>query len=138
MEPRLNFSKVAPEATRTMRGLEHFVSQFSGLAISVRALVKTRARQINGLCLLPRHAHIRMRAQPGKPDQRLYALNAWRETPFFTERERAALEWTEAIQWTAVLADPLLSTLQRLFSTIAITVNGSELARRLASARSSS
>ena len=96
MEPRINFYKAAPEATKAMRGLEHYINQSSGLEPSLRELIKTRASQING-CAYCIDMHTKDARAAGETEQRLYALNAWQETPFFTERERAALEWTEAI-----------------------------------------
>ncbi|HEX4135827.1 MAG TPA: carboxymuconolactone decarboxylase family protein [Bryobacteraceae bacterium] len=96
MEPRINFYKAAPGAIDAMRGLEHYINQSSGLEPSLRELVKTRASQING-CAYCIDMHTKDARAAGETEQRLYALNAWRETPFFTERERAALEWTEAI-----------------------------------------
>src|ERR1700687_1851384 len=96
MEPRINFYKVAPEATKAMRGLEHYINQSSGLEPSLRELIKTRASQING-CAYCIDMHTKDARAAGETEQRLYALSAWRETPFFSERERAALEWAEAI-----------------------------------------
>jgi AhpD family alkylhydroperoxidase len=96
MEPRLNFYKAAPEGIQAMRGLEHYINQSSGLEPSLRELVKTRASLING-CAYCIDMHTKDARAAGETEQRLYALNAWRETPFFSERERAALEWTEAI-----------------------------------------
>lgn len=96
MEPRLNFYKVAPEGIQAMRGLEHYINQSSGLEPSLRELVKIRASQIND-CAYCIDMHTKDARAAGETEQRLYALNAWRETPFFSERERAALEWTEAI-----------------------------------------
>jgi len=96
MEPRLNFYKAAPEATKAMQGLEHYINQSSGLEPSLRELVKVRASQING-CAYCIDMHTKDARAAGETEQRLYSLNAWRETPFFTERERAALEWTEEI-----------------------------------------
>ena len=96
MEPRINFYKAAPEAVNAMRGLEHYINQSSGLEPSLRELVKIRASQING-CAYCIDMHTKDARAAGETEQRLYALNAWRETPFFSERERAALEWTEAI-----------------------------------------
>src|SRR6202789_1519088 len=96
MLPRINFYKVAPEAIQAMRGLEHYINQSSGLEPSLRELVKTRASQING-CAYCIDMHTKDARAAGETEQRLYALDAWRETPFYTERERAALEWTEAV-----------------------------------------
>jgi AhpD family alkylhydroperoxidase len=96
MEPRINFYKAAPEAVNAMRGLEHYINQSSGLEPSLRELVRIRASQING-CAYCIDMHTKDARAAGETEQRLYALNAWRETPFFSERERAALEWTEAV-----------------------------------------
>jgi AhpD family alkylhydroperoxidase len=96
MEPRIDFYKAAPEGLNAMRGLEHYVNQSSGLEPSLRELIKVRASQING-CAYCIDMHTKDARAAGETEQRLYALNAWRETPFFSERERAALEWTEAI-----------------------------------------
>ena len=68
----------------------------SGLEVSLLELVKMRASQING-CSFCLDMHSKDARAEGETEQRLYALNAWRETPFFTGRERAALEWTEAL-----------------------------------------
>jgi AhpD family alkylhydroperoxidase len=96
MEPRINFYKAVPEGVNAMRGLEHYINQSSGLEPSLRELVKIRASQING-CAYCIDMHSKDARAAGETEQRLYALNAWRETPFFSERERAALEWTETI-----------------------------------------
>ena len=68
----------------------------SSLEPALRELVKTRASQING-CAFCLDMHTKDARAQGETEQRLYALNAWRETPFFTDRERAALEWTEQL-----------------------------------------
>jgi len=67
-----------------------------GLGEGLIELVKTRASQING-CAYCLDMHTKNARANGETEQRLYALNAWRETPFFSERERAALAWTEAV-----------------------------------------
>jgi len=82
-----------------MRGLEAYVRQ-SGLEPQLLELVKTRASQING-CAYCIDMHTKDARAHGETEQRLYALSAWRETPFFSERERAALAWTEAITLVA-------------------------------------
>lgn len=87
--------QVAPDAFKAMRGLEEYVAS-SGLEKSLYELVKTRASQING-CAFCLDMHTKDARKGGETEQRLYALSAWRETPFYTERERAALEWTEAL-----------------------------------------
>ncbi|MFZ2283998.1 MAG: carboxymuconolactone decarboxylase family protein [Lutibacter sp.] len=95
MKARLNYSKIAPDALNAMLELEKYVSN-SGLEKILYELVKTRASQING-CAYCLDMHTKDARKAGETEQRLYALNAWRETPFYTERERAALEWTEAL-----------------------------------------
>ena len=95
MEPRLNFQKIAPGAYRAMAGLEVYV-RHSQLEQSLLELVRMRASQING-CAYCLDMHSKDARLEGETEQRLYTLSAWRETPFFTDRERAALAWTEAI-----------------------------------------
>ncbi|TAM83098.1 MAG: carboxymuconolactone decarboxylase family protein [Acidobacteria bacterium] len=96
MEPRLNASKVAPAAYRAMAALEGYVKHSSNLAAPLLELVRMRASQING-CAYCLDMHSKDARVAGETEQRLYTLSAWRETPFFTDRERAALAWTEAI-----------------------------------------
>lgn len=95
MKARLNYSKDAPEAIKGMLELEKFVHG-SGLERTLYELVKTRASQING-CAYCIDMHTKDARKAGETEQRLYALSAWRETSFFTGRERAALAWTEAL-----------------------------------------
>lgn len=95
MKARINYSEVAPNAIKGMLELEKYVHG-SGLERPLYELVKTRASQING-CAFCIDMHTKDARKAGETEQRLYALNAWRETPFYTERERAALEWTEAL-----------------------------------------
>jgi AhpD family alkylhydroperoxidase len=78
-----------------MRGLEEYVRQ-SGLEPSLLELVRLRASQLNG-CAYCIDMHTKDARARGESEQRLYALTAWRETPFFTDRERAALAWAEAL-----------------------------------------
>ncbi|MGN6248018.1 MAG: carboxymuconolactone decarboxylase family protein [Ginsengibacter sp.] len=95
MKQRLEYAKVAPDAMKAMRELEKYVAS-SGLERSLYELVKTRASQING-CAYCLDMHTKDARKAGETEQRLYALSAWRETPFYTDRERAALEWTETL-----------------------------------------
>ena len=99
MPARINFPKVAPEAYMAMRGLEAYLRQ-CGLEKSLLELVKTRASQLNG-CAYCIDMHTKDARAHGETEQRLYALSAWRETPFFSDRERAALAWTEAVTLVA-------------------------------------
>lgn len=95
MERRLDYNHTAPGASRAMYALQKYVEE-SGLEHSLLELVKTRASQING-CAYCIDMHTLDARARGESEQRLYALSAWHETPFFTERERAALAWTEAV-----------------------------------------
>src|SRR5579883_2459250 len=95
MEPRIDLAKAAPGARAAMYGLEKYVRE-SGLETRLLELVRLRASQING-CAYCIDMHTRDARAEGETEQRLYAVTAWRETPFFTDRERAALQWTEAV-----------------------------------------
>ena len=95
MELRIEYAKVAPGAVQAMQALEGYVRQ-SGLEADVLELVRVHASQING-CAFCIDMHTKDARAAGESEQRLYALDAWRETPFFSEREQAALEWTEAV-----------------------------------------
>jgi AhpD family alkylhydroperoxidase len=96
MAPRLDLTKyVTSPLGRAMLTLSR-EAETSGLEHSLLALVKIRASQMNG-CAYCIDMHTKDARAIGETEQRIYALNAWRETPFFSERERAALEWTEAV-----------------------------------------
>jgi AhpD family alkylhydroperoxidase len=95
MEHRLNPYKASPKGYQAMAALEHFVMS-CGLERPLLELVKMRASQING-CAYCLDMHSKDARALGETEQRLYLLNAWRESPLYTERERAALEWTEAV-----------------------------------------
>lgn len=95
MATRLNYVKAAPEAYRAMSQLEHYVRN-CGLEASLIELVKIRASQING-CAYCIDMHTKDARVAGESEQRIYLLSAWREAPFYNERERAALEWAEAV-----------------------------------------
>jgi AhpD family alkylhydroperoxidase len=96
MEARLNAKQVSPAAYAAMIALETFVRKVSKLEPPLVELVKVRASQING-CAYCIDMHTKDARREGETEQRLYALAAWCETPFFTARERAALTWTEAL-----------------------------------------
>jgi AhpD family alkylhydroperoxidase len=96
MQPRLNTQKVAPGVIHAMLEMENYIRKSSRLEPSLLELVRMRASQING-CAYCLDMHSKDARANGETEQRLYALNAWRETPFFTDRERAALAWTEAV-----------------------------------------
>ena len=95
MKPRLNFYQAAPETLKALMALDKQV-QSSGLEQSLVELVRTRASQING-CAYCINMHTQDARKNGETEQRLYLLDAWRETPAYTDRERAALAWTEAV-----------------------------------------
>lgn len=95
MDNRIDYAAAAPGAVEAMQALEAYVAQ-SSLEPSLIELVKTRASQING-CAYCIDMHTKDARAAGESEQRLYALSAWYETPFFSERERAALAWTEAV-----------------------------------------
>ncbi len=95
MQQRLNYSKVAPEGTEGLQKLEKYVKN-SGLEADLIELVKLRASQING-CAYCIDMHTKDARTNGESEQRLYAVSAWHEAPFYSERERAALAWTEAV-----------------------------------------
>lgn len=94
-EPRLSLRTVPPAVFQAMMGLQKVVNE-CGLEHSLMELVKMRASQINGCAFcLDMHYHDARKA--GETEQRLYLLNAWRESPGYTDRERAALHWTEVL-----------------------------------------
>jgi AhpD family alkylhydroperoxidase len=95
MAQRINFTKVSPAAVRAMLGLEKAVNQ-SGLEHSLQNLIKLRASQING-CAYCIDMHFKDAKAEGETDERLYMLNAWHEATCYTDRERAALLWTDAV-----------------------------------------
>jgi AhpD family alkylhydroperoxidase len=95
MTPRLNPYQAAPNTLKALMALESEV-QGSGLEQSLIELVKTRASQING-CAFCINMHTQDARKHGETEQRLYLLDAWRESPVYSERERAALAWTEAV-----------------------------------------
>lgn len=92
---RIDYGRVAPGAMRAMLGLEHY-ARTSGLEHGLLELVKLRASYLNG-CAFCVDMHTKDARLEGETEQRLYAIPVWRETPFFTPRERAALAWTEAV-----------------------------------------
>lgn len=104
MTTRLNAYAVAPEGVKKMAELEE-VLRNSGLEYSLYELVKMRASQING-CAFCLHMHSKDARAAGETEERLYLLNAWRESSLYTPRERAALAWTEALTNVAQTGAP--------------------------------
>jgi AhpD family alkylhydroperoxidase len=95
MEQRIDLSKHAQEAQKSLYALEKYIAT-CGLDHKLILLLKMRASQING-CAYCLDMHSKDARALAETEQRLYELNAWRETPFYTDRERAALEWTESL-----------------------------------------
>ena len=95
MTPRLDASKVSPDAYRAIMGLELYV-RHSGLESSLIELIKLRASYMNG-CAYCVDMHSKDARVEGETEQRIYAVPVWRETPFYSDRERAALAVTEAV-----------------------------------------
>lgn len=95
MHSRLDYQSVFPEGLKAMYAMEAALHG-SGLEPVLIELVKTRASQLNG-CAYCLDMHTKDARAQGETEQRLYGLSAWREAPFYTDRERAALAWTEAI-----------------------------------------
>jgi AhpD family alkylhydroperoxidase len=95
MQQRLDYPRLSPSLFRSYLALSNAAAT-TGLETSLLELVKTRASQING-CAYCLDMHTKDARALGESEQRLYLLSAWREAPFYTDRERAALAWTEAL-----------------------------------------
>lgn len=95
MKARIEYDNFVPEIYKALMPLEHHVRK-SGLEESLLDLVRMRASQLNG-CAYCIDMHSKDARARGETEQRLYELDAWRETPFYSDRERAALEWAEAV-----------------------------------------
>jgi len=95
MEERIHYTKVSPGAYHAMLGLEKYLHE-CGLEQPLIHLIKLRASQING-CAYCLDMHWKDLRSIGEDEQRMYSLDAWQESPYYTERERAALAWTEAV-----------------------------------------
>ncbi|MHC4051704.1 carboxymuconolactone decarboxylase family protein [Bradyrhizobium sp. 25ACV] len=95
MRPRMNFYQAAPDTMKALMALETQI-QSTGLEKSLIELVKIRASQING-CAFCINMHTEDARKRGETEQRIYLLDAWRESPLYTDRERAALAWTESV-----------------------------------------
>jgi len=95
MKPRINIRSVSPGALKAMLGLETYLQQ-SGLDTKLLDLINLRVSQING-CAYCIDMHWKDLRAAGESEQRLYGLDAWRESPYYNDRERAALAWAEAV-----------------------------------------
>jgi AhpD family alkylhydroperoxidase len=104
MSQRLDYKEASPEAFNALIHIEGTIHK-SGLEASLLDLVKCRASQVNG-CAWCLDMHTKDARARGETEQRLYLLPAWREAPGYTERERAALAWTEAVTRIAVQGVP--------------------------------
>lgn len=103
MKERFKLSKADPKAYEAMLGLENYIAE-SGLDKKLYELIKTRASQING-CAYCINMHVRDAMKEGETAQRLFLLDAWRETDLYTEKERAVLALTEAM--TLIAGNPV-------------------------------
>ena len=115
MTKRIDVSKVEPAAYKAMLGLEQYLHQ-SSLEQKLLDLIKIRASQINK-CAFCIDMHTKEARKAGETEQRIYALSAWQETPFFTPQERAALSFTEAVTLIAEnsINDELYEQVSRYF-----------------------
>ena len=115
MAPRIDYTKVGSGALRAMYGLEKYLAE-SSIEAPLRELVKLRASQING-CAYCIDMHWKDARAAGESEQRLYGLAAWRETPYYSERERAALAWAEELTLVAEhhVSDELYEQTRRQF-----------------------
>lgn len=95
MEPRIDFYRLSPEGYKAMLGLERYLST-SKVESKLLHLLKLRVSQMNG-CAYCLDMHWKDLQAEGESDQRMYSLDAWRETPYYSDRERAALAWAEAV-----------------------------------------
>lgn len=99
MQQRIDVSKISPAVYQAVAALQSYVDK-SGLDPTLRELIKIRASQING-CAFCLAMHTRDARKLGETEERTHLLNAWREAPIYSERERAALGWIEAITLVA-------------------------------------
>ena len=128
MEPRIDYLKSARGAYHAMLGIEHYLQQ-SGLEESLQNLIKLRVSQVNG-CAYCIDMHWKDLRAAGESEQRLYGLDAWEESPYYTDRERAALAWSEAVTniQEGHVPDPVFEQVKNFFNekeladlTLAIT-----------------
>jgi len=115
MTQRIDHAKTAPAGVAALERLQSYVDG-SGLEYSLLELVKTRASQINA-CAYCIDMHTKDARAGGETEQRIYGLSAWREAPYYSERERAALAWTEAVtRINGDVEDQLFQTMRAHFS----------------------
>jgi AhpD family alkylhydroperoxidase len=116
LNPRLDYSKVDPSASHAMMSLQSYVD-LSSLPQGLLELVRMRASQLNG-CAYCLDMHSKDARVEGETEQRIYLLDAWREAPIYSDRERAALEWTEAVTLVAQshVPDTVYEKVRQLFN----------------------
>ena len=116
MKERIDYFKTAPDGAGILAKLEGYIRE-SGLDRDLIELVKLRSSQING-CAYCIDMHTKDARSHGESEQRLYSLSAWREAPFYTPRERAALAWAEAVTLVSrdQVPDPVFIEARRHFS----------------------
>jgi AhpD family alkylhydroperoxidase len=121
MTQRMNYTQASPDGFKAIYGLQQYVDN-CGLEHPLLELVKMRASQING-CAYCLDMHSKDARAAGETEQRLYVLNAWREAPFYSDRERAALAWTEALTKISKgpVSDELYAEARKQFSEKELT-----------------
>jgi len=132
MKPRIDIAKISPGAYRAMAGLEQYIHSTS-LEPGLVLLLKFRASQVNG-CAYCLDMHSKDARALGETEQRLYGLDAWRESPYYTDRERAALAWIEALTLIREghVEDEVFEAARKVFSEqelvdlsmVAVAING--------------
>jgi AhpD family alkylhydroperoxidase len=120
MEPRLDYYTASPEAVKAILMLEAANFDFS-LEKSLLELVKVRVSQVNG-CSFCTDMHATEARKHGESERRLHALAVWRDSPFFTERERAALAWAESVTLLAETHVP-----DELYAALKVEFNEREM-----------
>jgi AhpD family alkylhydroperoxidase len=105
MQPRINFAKASPDATRAVAALDRYVVKESGLEPAIIHLIKLRASQING-CAYCVDMHVKESRHGGLSEQWINLMSVWQESPVYTPRERALLGWVEAVTLIAQTRAP--------------------------------
>ena len=117
MQKRVSIYDAAPDAYKALMGLENYV-RHAGIDHKMLDLIKIRASQVNG-CAYCINMHTIDARKAGETEQRIYALNAWRETPYFTDAERALLAFTEAVTLIAHhIPDDVYTEMTKHFSEL--------------------
>lgn len=116
MDSRINYNNIAPEAVQSLSTMDSYISK-SDLEKSLLELVKLRVSQING-CAYCVDVHSTEARKLGESDRRLHSVSVWHESPFFTERERGALAWAEAVTLLAqhTISDDIFLEVLKFFN----------------------